>query len=70
MQASMTPSGVRGPVISQEQANVSDVCTAIALMMEAISTSETSVNFYDTTQRNSPDGCHLHTLTYDLNCIT
>jgi hypothetical protein len=66
----MTPSGVRRPVISQEQTNGSDVCTAIALMMEAISTSETSVNFYDTIQRNIPDGCHLHTLRDDLNCIT
>jgi hypothetical protein len=33
----------------------------IALMMEAVSTSETSVNFYETTRRNIPEGCHLHT---------
>jgi hypothetical protein len=32
----------------------------IALMMEAVSTSETSVNFYETTQRNIPEGCHLY----------
>jgi hypothetical protein len=32
-----------------------------ALMMEAVSTYETSVNFYETTQRNIPEGCHLHT---------
>jgi hypothetical protein len=31
----------------------------IALMMGAISTSETSVN-YQTTRRNIPEGCHLH----------
>jgi hypothetical protein len=30
-------------------------------MMEAASTSETSVNFYHTTQRNNPEGVHLHT---------
>jgi hypothetical protein len=29
-------------------------CCLIALMMEAASTSETSVNFYQTTQRNNP----------------
>jgi hypothetical protein len=32
-----------------------------ALMMEAVSTSETSVNFYVTTRRNTPEGCYLHT---------
>jgi hypothetical protein len=32
----------------------------IALMMEAANTSETSVNFYHTTQRNNPEGSHLH----------
>jgi hypothetical protein len=31
----------------------------IALMMEAISTSEMLVNFYQTTRRNNPEGCHL-----------
>jgi hypothetical protein len=31
----------------------------IALMMEAVCTSETSVNFYGTTRRNIPKGCHL-----------
>jgi hypothetical protein len=30
-----------------------------ALMMEAASTSETSVNFYQTTQRNNPEDSHL-----------
>jgi hypothetical protein len=29
------------------------------LMMEAVSTSETSVNFYDTTRRNIPEDSHL-----------
>jgi hypothetical protein len=32
----------------------------IALMMEAASTSETSVNFYQTTRRNNPEDSHLH----------
>jgi hypothetical protein len=31
----------------------------IALMMEAVSTSETSVYFYETTKRNIPEDCHL-----------
>jgi hypothetical protein len=33
----------------------------IALMMEAASPSETSVSFYQTTQRNIPEDCHLGT---------
>jgi hypothetical protein len=33
----------------------------IALMMEMVSTSETSVNFYQTTRRNIPEGSHIHT---------
>jgi hypothetical protein len=33
----------------------------IALMMEAASTSEMSVNFYQTTQRYNPEDSHLHT---------
>jgi hypothetical protein len=32
-----------------------------ALMMEAASTSGTSVNFYQTTRRNIPEDSHLHT---------
>jgi hypothetical protein len=32
---------------------------AIALMMEAASTSETSVNFYRTTRSNNPEDSHL-----------
>jgi hypothetical protein len=34
---------------------------AIALMMEAASTSETSLNFYQTTRRYNPEDGHLHT---------
>jgi hypothetical protein len=30
-------------------------------MMEAASTSETSVNFYQATQHNNPEDSHLHT---------
>jgi hypothetical protein len=33
----------------------------IALMMEAASTSETSVNFYQTTRRNNPEESHVRT---------
>jgi hypothetical protein len=29
-------------------------------MMEAVNTSETSVNFYETTRRNIPEDSHLH----------
>jgi hypothetical protein len=33
----------------------------IALMIEAVSTSKKSVNFYEATQRNIPEDSHLHT---------
>jgi hypothetical protein len=33
----------------------------IALLMEAASTSETSVHFYQTTRRNISEDSHLHT---------
>jgi hypothetical protein len=36
-------------------------CSAIALLAEAAITSETSVNFYQTTRRNIPEDSHLHT---------
>jgi hypothetical protein len=36
------------------------ITRAIALMMEAASTSETSVNFYQTTRRNNPEDSHLN----------
>jgi hypothetical protein len=36
-------------------------CLLIALMLEAVSTSEMSVNFYYTTWRNNPEDSHLHT---------
>jgi hypothetical protein len=38
-----------------------EVYKAIALMMEAVITSETSVNFYQNTRRNNPEDGHLHT---------
>jgi hypothetical protein len=38
------------------------VVWAIALMMEAASTSETWMKFYQTTWRNSPEDGHLHTV--------
>jgi hypothetical protein len=36
---------------------------AIALIMEAASTSETSANFYQTTRRNNPEDSRLHGVT-------
>jgi hypothetical protein len=48
-----------------EVTDVSKVLAAIiALMMEKTSTSETSVNFYQSTRRNNPEESHLHTLTF------
>jgi hypothetical protein len=37
------------------------IIMTIALMMEAVTISETSVNFYQTTLRNNPEDCHLYT---------
>jgi hypothetical protein len=37
----------------------------IALMMEVASTSETSVNFYQTTRSNNPEGTRLHNLRFE-----
>jgi hypothetical protein len=34
------------------------------LMMEAVHISETLVNFYETTRRNIPKGCHHHKYKY------
>jgi hypothetical protein len=50
-------------VVSQKLADVSEVPIAsiIRAMMKAVSTSETSANFYETTRRNIPEGGHLHT---------
>jgi hypothetical protein len=36
------------------------VATDLKIIVEAASTSETWENFYQTTRRNSPEGCHLH----------
>jgi hypothetical protein len=38
---------------------------AIALMMAAGSTSETSVNFYQTTQHYNPEDSHLHSCRHE-----
>jgi hypothetical protein len=37
------------------------ITVIIALTMEAVSASETTVNFYQTTRRNNPEDGHLHT---------
>jgi hypothetical protein len=37
------------------------LCLLIVLMMEVASTSETLVNFYQTTRRNKPEDSHLRT---------
>jgi hypothetical protein len=56
-------SGVLRRVVWYKLTNVSDVFTAsiITLMMEAVSTSEMSVNFYHTKLRNIPEDSHIHT---------
>jgi hypothetical protein len=51
-------------VVSSELTNTSAVLTTFinsAMIKVAVSTSETSVNFYQTLLRNIPEGSHLHT---------
>jgi hypothetical protein len=36
----------------------------VALMMEAATTSETSIGFYQTTRRYNPEDSHLHYIYY------
>jgi hypothetical protein len=38
------------------------------MMMEAASTSETLVNFYQTTRRNNPEDSYLHVYCCLLGC--
>jgi hypothetical protein len=49
--------------VPQKLNDVSEVVTAsiIRAMMEAVSTSDVSVNFYETTRLNFPEDSHLHT---------
>jgi hypothetical protein len=60
------PSASEGGLCSEERFSPSckinrGACSLIALMMEAGSTSQTSVNFYQATRRNNPENSHLHT---------
>jgi hypothetical protein len=47
-------------VVWQKLGDVSEMLAApiIVLTMKAASTSETSLNFYQTTRRNIPEDCH------------
>jgi hypothetical protein len=46
--------------IEYEDDSLLGYCAVVALLMETINISETSVNFYETTQCNIPECCHLH----------
>jgi hypothetical protein len=39
----------------------------IVLMMEAVSTSETFVVFYEAARSKNSDGCHIHSLPIQLS---
>jgi hypothetical protein len=41
-----------------------DICVLIGLM-KAVTKAETSVNFYETTRLNIPDGCHFYTRRHE-----
>jgi hypothetical protein len=53
-------------VVWYKLTDVSEVLTAciITLMTEAVSTSETSVNFFETKWRNIPEDSYLHFPSY------
>jgi hypothetical protein len=59
-------SGLLGRVVWYKFKDISEVLAAsiikamISLMTEAANTSETSVNFYQTTRCNNPEDSHLH----------
>jgi hypothetical protein len=70
------PSIIHSSAVNVKRIKVT-VFWSIALMMEAASTSETSVNFYQTTRRYNPEDGHLHTRRleklksyYVVGCIT
>jgi hypothetical protein len=42
----------------------------ITLMMAVASTSETSVNFYQTIWHNNPEDSHLHKQNLEHHCIS
>jgi hypothetical protein len=44
-----------------EEVLAASIIKAMATMLEAVSTSEMSVNFYWTTQHNKPEDSHLQT---------
>jgi hypothetical protein len=54
----MESSGMLRCVVWYKFTDVSEMIT-ISLMTEAVSTSETSVNFYETTRRNITEDNHL-----------
>jgi hypothetical protein len=56
-------------VVSQKLTDASEVLTAsiisvMSLMMEAVSTSETPVNFCEITRRNIPEDSYIRLLSY------
>jgi hypothetical protein len=60
----ITVFGLLRCVVWYKLTNVSEVLTA--LMMEAVSISETSVHFYQTTQHNIPEDSHFQ----ELGCLS
>jgi RNA binding exosome subunit len=62
MEVQMAVFWVVARVVWYKFADVSEVLAALLkILMEAASTSETSVNIYETTQRKNSEDSHLHT---------
>jgi hypothetical protein len=56
-------SGKLRRVVWYKMTDVSELLTASVLMMKTVSTSETSVNIYQTTRCNMPEDSHLHEIS-------
>lgn len=47
---------------------ISIIRAIITLVMEAVRTAKTSVDFYQATRRNIQEGCHLISCREDMKC--
>jgi hypothetical protein len=51
-------------ILGSDGRSFCDVSELLTLMMEAVNTSETSVNVYQTTRRNSPEDSHVQKFSF------
>jgi hypothetical protein len=49
--------------------HTASIIATIAVMMEAVRTSETAVHFDETTRRYTPEACNLHTRHLETSLV-